>query len=385
MTDTAIHFGAGNIGRGFIGLSLFENGYSVTFVDVQDKIIEALKKSHQYTVHYADDTTTPTLVTGVTGINSSTNEIDVVDLVCDAEVITTAVGPNVLQVVAKTIAKGIKKRNDLKVNRPLLIMACENMIDATTYLENAIETELNDSEKYYNDSWISYANTAVDRIIPIQDNDALLDVEVEPFNEWVIDKTALKHEFRNINGVHYVDNLSAYIERKLFTVNTGHAMAAYLGHLYGHTSMNAAIHDERVQYAVRAALNETGALLVKKYGFEYKKHQEYIETTIQRFKNPKLSDQVVRVARSPLRKLGPQDRLVKPARQYVEAFNETPKALAEAIASVLLFDHPDDEESKRLKEMIAQHGVEKAIQLFTGIESFSILFDTVRKSYAQLQ
>ena len=43
----ALHFGAGNIGRGFIGKIISEAGYEVVFADVNDKVIDQLNIDHE--------------------------------------------------------------------------------------------------------------------------------------------------------------------------------------------------------------------------------------------------------------------------------------------------------------------------------------------------
>ena len=51
----AIHFGAGNIGRGFIGLLLSKAGYEVTFVDVAEALVNDINERGQYYVEIVGD------------------------------------------------------------------------------------------------------------------------------------------------------------------------------------------------------------------------------------------------------------------------------------------------------------------------------------------
>jgi mannitol-1-phosphate/altronate dehydrogenase len=46
MPGVAVHFGAGNIGRGFVGLILHRAGYQVVFADV----VDALNRTPTYRV-----------------------------------------------------------------------------------------------------------------------------------------------------------------------------------------------------------------------------------------------------------------------------------------------------------------------------------------------
>jgi mannitol-1-phosphate 5-dehydrogenase len=51
-----IQFGAGNIGRGFIGLVLEQAGYHVVFADVNQEVIDKINSNKSYTVHVMDGT-----------------------------------------------------------------------------------------------------------------------------------------------------------------------------------------------------------------------------------------------------------------------------------------------------------------------------------------
>lgn len=364
----AVHFGAGNIGRGFIGLLLYQSGYDTTFVDVNDEIIRAINEKKQYSVVLAAEDKKTITVKNISAINSVSNPEEAARAIAEADIITTAVGPNVLPIISKLIAQGLRER--VKTNKqPLNIIACENMVGGTKLLKENIYQHCTSEEKAILNEMIGFPNAAVDRIVPNQTNEELLQVLVEPYYEWVVEAPAIKGEKPPINGITFVEDLTPYIERKLFTVNTGHAAAAYVGYHLGYRTIIDAMKDVRVSDTIQGALRESGEALIQTYQFDREEHEKYIETILSRFTNPFISDEVTRVARGPLRKLGARDRLVRPAVMYMEATGKVPVYLAKVIAAALAFNHEADEEAVQLQEMIANQGVEATLQEISGLEA----------------
>lgn len=340
----AVHFGAGNIGRGFIGALLSKSGYDVTFVDVNADIIQALKDKGSYTVLMAEENGAAEVISGVHALNSERELDAVVDAVAQADIVTTAVGPNILRFVAEPIAKGLEQKGA----RPSLVIACENAIGATDTLRAHIEQHV-DSEKLAGIlATTSFPNSAVDRIVPNQQHDELLTVAVEPFFEWVIDASMIHTAKPKLADALFVPNLTPFIERKLFTVNTGHATVAYLGYQKGYTTIYEAMQDQEIVATVRAVLQETGYVLTTVYDFEKEEQSAYIDKVLNRFSNSYVSDELIRVGRSPLRKLSRYERFIKPAMMLLE-LGQQPVALLDGIKAAFQFDVTEDAESVELQ------------------------------------
>lgn len=362
----AVHFGAGNIGRGFIGLLLNHSDYFVNFVDVNDALIDALKNRQSYTVELIDDNSEKVVVNNVSGINSK-YELDLLKkTLVEADLITTAVGVTILPIIAKSLVSAIEQRANDKVESYLNIIACENTIEGSTKLKNALLPLLSEYAVEYVEKWVGFPDSAVDRIVPNQKNEDILWVKVEPFYEWVIDQTKIKGEL-NIEGVHFTDTLEAYIERKLFTVNTGHTTAAYAGFIKGYPTIKDAMQDSSIVSLVEKVLSETGAMLVLKHGFDDTKQKEYIVKTIKRFKNPSIIDEVTRVGRSPLRKLAKGDRFIKPILEC-DTLGLSYDGLIQSVLNALKFDCAEDEESVKLQSMLKEKGLETTLIEVTGLE-----------------
>lgn len=116
----AVHFGAGNIGRGFIGPMLSDSGYNVCFVGRNKSKIAQLQKRGQYPVTLANKNRDSFIVDNVTAINLNDTE-DVTRAIAEAEIVTTAVGISALQDIAETIAQGIERRLENNRNLTLFI------------------------------------------------------------------------------------------------------------------------------------------------------------------------------------------------------------------------------------------------------------------------
>ncbi len=377
----AVHFGAGNIGRGFVGLLLHQGGYQVVFSDVAAPLVDAINAVDHYTVHEVGAGGRDTVVTGFRAINSAEHPDEVIEEIAGANVVTTAVGPTILKFVAPHIVAGLALRDPS--SPPLQIMACENAINATDLLRDEIKALAGDAWDALASRAV-FANTAVDRIVPAQPEGAGVDVTVEPFFEWAIERPPFDDDPPNIPGAHFVDDLAPYIERKLFTVNTGHAATAYFGAQAGIEAIADALSDEAIAPRVAAALEETSALLVAKHGLDAGALATYRATILDRFRNKALPDTVWRVGRQPLRKLSRHERFVGPAAEAAER-GLAVDALVGAMGAALAFDDTEDAQSVDLQRMLREQDAASFTASVTGLEPQHPLFSKVEAVVAARQ
>jgi mannitol-1-phosphate 5-dehydrogenase len=374
MSGTAIHFGAGNIGRGFVGLILHRAGYEVVFADVVDELIDGLKRTPSYRVKEVGLDSREEVVDNYRAVNSRRDEPAVVDEIASADIVTTAVGPTVLRFIAPVIAAGLRKRPGGAA--PLAVMACENAINATDVLAGHIRDLVPDAEWPAVTARTVFANTAVDRIVPAQSGQDGLDVTVETYFEWAIERPPFGGQEPSIPDATWVDNLAPYIERKLFTVNTGHASTAYHGFARGISKLSDALADDVVRTAVTGVLAETKQLLVAKHGFPDAAQQAYVDKILQRFANPYLPDTVDRVGRQPLRKLSRSERLIGPAAELAER-GVRPQHLLATVEAALSFDVPEDPESVELQHLLKTLPAAEATERITGLTPADPLYADV--------
>ena len=372
----AVHFGAGNIGRGFIGEILFENGFEIAFVDVNEAIINALNERGSYEIEIAEEGQRHIAVSGVRGINNRLHPEAVVEAIAEADLVTTAIGPNILPFIASLVAQGIEARQAAGNLAPLDVLACENMIGGSEFLYEEVKKHLSEAGLTFAQEHIGFPNAAVDRIVPAQSHEDPLFVVVEPFNEWVVETRGMKNPDLVLDKVHYEAELEPFIERKLFSVNSGHATSAYTGAYYGAQTILEALQNVTVKNNVEAVLAEIRSLLIAKWGFDEQALVDYHKVIISRFENPFIVDDVARVARTPIRKLGYDERFIRPIRELKER-GLSYQYLLQTVAYVFSYQDETDEQSVQLQALLAEKSLEEVVKEVTGLTDQDLIAEIV--------
>ena len=379
---TVIQFGAGNIGRGFIGNILSTNGYEVCFADINKNVIDSLNEKREYIVEVVGKECQDITIKNVRGVLSNSDEI--YKEIKECFMITTAVGPVVLPIIAKTLAKGIELRMEAGIKESLNIIACENMIKGSSFLKEEVKKHISEAGQKYMDEYVGFPDSAVDRIVPpMEKSSDILKVRVEEFNEWIVDETQFKGEIPEICGMTLTDNLMAFIERKLFTLNTGHALTAYLGRLEGYKTIRESISDKQIKDQVIQAMKESGEVLIKRYNFNRESHLKYIRKIVSRFENPYLVDEVDRVGREPLRIIGYTDRLIKPLRGTLE-FNTKNDSLVHGIAAAMAYRNENDPQAVTLRNKIESQDLKSVFREITSLTDSPDIEERVITEYQTL-
>ena len=380
----AIMIGAGNIGRGFIGMLLEKSGYHVVFADVNMAVVDDINKRKEYTVHLVDTVSVDTTCTNISAISSLSEQMITEIADPDTELICTSVGLTALSKVAPAIAKGLSLRSSKEITGYLNIIACENAIRGTSQLKKFICEYLDTTSIDYIDKYVGFPDAAVDRIIPPNKTNLPAEVYVERYHEWDVEKCGFKGILPVVEGMEIVDDLTAYLERKLFTLNGPNAVTAYYAYLKGIETINEAMEDKEIFNVVYGMMVECGEVLVKRHGFTPESMLSYRTSLVERFKNPYVVDDAIRVAREPKRKLSPDDRIIAPMLHATEYGIQTPHYYT-GVAVALLYNNEDDTQSIEIQNLIKDFGVRKCLEIISNVPIDSTASIEIEKEYIRLK
>jgi len=314
-TGKIVIFGAGKIGRSFIGQLFSRGGFEVVFVDVFAPVIEALNRRGNYNVIIKSEKEQILNVSNVRGV-LSTDEDKVIDEIAGASIMAVSVGSNVMSKIAPIVAKGLIRRFSISKDSPLDIILAENLRDAAPFFHEKLIPYL--PVDYPFGKLVGLIETSIGKMVPImRENDMaedILQVFAEPYNNLILDRKAFKNQIPEIEGLSPKENMKAWVDRKLFIHNLGHATTAYLGYLYNQEFiyLYEALAVPEVFNCVRDTMLQSANILMKLYPEEFteKALTDHIDDLLSRFANKHLGDTIFRVGCDLTRKLGPEDRLI---------------------------------------------------------------------------
>ncbi|NLU41156.1 MAG: mannitol-1-phosphate 5-dehydrogenase [Firmicutes bacterium] len=383
----AVVFGAGNIGRGFIGQLLSESGFETIFVDVVQDLVSELNRRGSYPIRIVtNEQETEIVVNSVRAISAEDTKA-VAAAVSESSIVFTAVGGSSLRHIARPLAHAFELRRRTG-GGPLNVIICENMVGADDHLRSLVLAESpTDETRSFVTKHVGFVMASVGRMVPVAGEQERqgdrLRLLVEPYCVLPVDADAVVGSIPAIRGVEPVRPFACQTHLKLYCHNCGHAIAAYLGYLRGYRFIYECMSDQELKSAVSAALEESAKALSSHHGVSIEKIRAHIDDLMVRFANRRLSDTVERVGKDPIRKLGPNDRLVGAAR-LAEAHGIEPQGLALGIAAALSFDPESDPRAVELRDMIRTKGLEGTLEAVAGIRPGERLYDLVVQQYSRL-
>lgn len=329
-------FGAGKIGRSFIGQVFGKAGYHLTFVDINTRMIDLLNKEKKYKIVIKSNAGESSIyIDNLKGISLSEKE-KVAEAVSKANIVSLSVGQQGMPSAIPLLAEGLQARRKLFGNWPLDIIIAENMRNTDLYISNRLKELL--GENFPVEEMTGLIESSIGKMVPVMTSKDIaedpLQIFAEPYNDLIVSQSGFKNPVPNIPELHPKENIKAWVDRKLFIHNLGHTSAAYLGFAKNNNYryIFECVEDDQVREQTLAAMEQSAKILQKIYPPEFSdQHLKlHINDLLERFANHALRDTIFRVGCDLYRKLGPEDRFTTPmnaAFQHHLSFDHILKAM----------------------------------------------------------
>lgn len=381
----AVQFGAGNIGRGFIGQLFSRSGYEVVFAEVDAGMVAAMNASRRYPVRVVSDSgDLENFVENVRAVNAA-DVAAVAREIAGAEIVGTAVGAAALPRIAPALAAGLSLRWRTGIMAPLNVILCENLANVDEALRGLVAARLENGDEARLPRLVGFVRASVGRMVPVMTDQMregnLLRIWVEAYDRLPVDADGFVGRPPSIINMESVAPFQVFVERKLYVHNLGHAAVAYLGALKGYRYIWEAVGDPSIADEARAAMGESARAIAAEHGVDERPLLEHSEDLLARFANRKLGDTIVRVGRDLPRKLAPRDRLTG-ALGLCSRHGLPRGHIAGVLAAALLFDDPV---STAVREKIEDEGPRAALREFCGLVEESADLALVLERYEALR
>ena len=302
-------FGAGMTGRGQISQLAFEAGWNLTLIDKNANLVDRLRDAGHYTVRLLGNQNREVDISGYQAYHTS--EIGpIYEAINQADLVVTSVLEPNLQEVAAILAPALINRITSGNQRAVNIIAAENMGDSTSHLRNYISSYIPENLFQEVMMFVGFPNSMISRVVPISDDPVY--IITEEYSEWTADRYAVVGQPPTLAGLEWVENQPARLCRKLFIHNTGHMICGILGWLKNYHYIHEAAQNPDIMVHIKGAIDESGEAVSKEHGFDRLEVKQYEEHLLGRLIISALADDIRRVIRHPVRKLGKEERLIGP-------------------------------------------------------------------------
>lgn len=359
---SCVIFGAGKIARGFIGHLLYLSNIPFVFVEKADGLADLLNEKGEYTVNVLGSSDKNCVVKGAKCLKYTEKE-KIMDAIAEADTVFNAVGGKNLQEIIPFLTGGIERKAQKggKIN----FITCENWKKPADILREGITAQISEEARTYFETQVGITEavilrSGIDATAQQKEKDPLW-VNVQNYWQLHVDASRLAGALPDILGLHLIDEFGGFLERKFYTYNAANGTASFAGALLGYTVLSDAANDERIVKLLEGVYAETSAALCEKYGFTKEDQYEFTRGSLNKLQNRVIVDTLERNARDPLRKLGPDDRLVGSARM-VESFGIRPEALAVGIAAAIYYTNDEDPSALELRRMREEKGVDYVLE-----------------------
>ncbi|KPK84778.1 MAG: hypothetical protein AMS27_09010 [Bacteroides sp. SM23_62_1] len=317
-----IVFGAGRIGRSFIGQIFSRGGYEVIFIDINKNLIDLLNQHKAYKVIIKGQKDESIEIKKIRGVHFDDKK-KVIDELCTTSIVTVSAGQAALPGIIRCIGESLLIRYKNHPGSALDIIIAENIRDGAGYFRKELYRTL--GENFPLDRVAGLIETSIGKMVPPMTEEDLnedpLQIFAEPYNTLIVDKKGFKNPIPDLPWLAPKENMKAWVDRKSYIHNLGHATAAYTGFLKfpRRIYLFEILEDQEIMNAVRNTMIESAKILIRLYPaeFDFQELRIHIDDLLNRFGNRALKDIVFRIGCDLMRKLGPGDRLVSPIHDAV--------------------------------------------------------------------
>jgi mannitol-1-phosphate 5-dehydrogenase len=384
---SCVIFGAGKIARGFVGHLLYLSEIPFVFVEKADALADLINERGKYTVNVLGAPEKNTVVRGAHALKFSDAD-EIAAAIAQADCIFDAVGGKNLSEIVPFLTVGIELRAQINPE-PLNIVTCENWKLPADILRAGIGESIREEYRSFFEEKVGITEAVIMRSAIEATPDLLekdpLTVNVQDFWEFPYDASRLKAPMpADMIGCKPIYEFTGFLERKFYTYNAANGTASFVGALLGHKYLADAAHDERIVDLLDGVYRETATALSQKHNFPFDEQWAFTRTSLRKLQDRNIVDYVERNARDPMRKLGPDDRLVGSARLCLE-YGVKPEHLAVSIACAMHYAEPTDESAQRLVALRENEGYDAVLTQVCKLDPSGELGLLIKEKLVQIK